>query len=49
MSKSVLVLRACKADMSSYNDFVWPTIGPVKCPDWEPTDECGNGLHGNTL
>ena len=46
MSKSVLVLRACNADMSSKNGFIWPTSGPVECSDWEPTDECGNGLHG---
>ena len=46
MSKSVLVLRACKADMSSRNGFIWPTTGPVECPDWNHTKRCGNGLHG---
>jgi len=42
----VLVLRACRADGTSYNGFVWPTSGPVEAPDWQPTKECGNGLHG---
>jgi hypothetical protein len=25
--------------------FVWPRSGRVECEDWEPTPECGNGLH----
>ena len=45
-----LVLRTCKADMSSNaeeaNGFKWPKAGPVACDDWEPTPECGHGLHG---
>ena len=45
-NESVLVLRACNSDMSSKNGFIWPTSGPVECPDWKPTNECGNGLHG---
>ena len=46
--EKALVLRTCKADGTSYGDFQWPTeIGSiVKCPDWKPTKECGNGLHG---
>lgn len=40
------VLRTCRADMTSYGGFVWPESGPVSCPDWQPTAECGNGLHG---
>ena len=40
------VLRTCNADMTSRNGFVWPESGPVQCGDWEPTPECGNGLHG---
>jgi hypothetical protein len=32
--------------MTSHGGFVWPESGPVECPDWEPVDECGNGLHG---
>ena len=45
-----LVLRTCKADMSSNaeeaNGFKWPKAGPVACDDWEPTPKCGHGLHG---
>ena len=45
-----LVLRTCKADLSSNaeeaNGFKWPKAGPVKCDDWQPTKECGHGLHG---
>jgi len=44
--KKVLVLRTCRADMSSSFGFVWPESGYVEAPDWKPTDECGNGLHG---
>jgi len=33
-----LVLRTCKADMSSNSEyadgFKWPKSGPVKCDDW---------------
>lgn len=32
--------------MKSRNGFVWPTSGIVKCPDWNPHSNCGNGLHG---
>ena len=47
MSK-VLVLRTCKSDGTSRNDFVWSlTVGEtVTCPDWDSKPECGNGLHG---
>ena len=41
-----LVLRTCKADMTSYNGFKWPETGTVSAPDWDPKPECGNGLHG---
>jgi len=47
--KTVLVLRSCKADMTSKNGFVWPKAGPVECADWNPKPECGNGLHGLSL
>ena len=43
---TALVLRTCKSNMTSRNDFVWPKSGPVECPDWIPSTECGNGLHG---
>ena len=42
----VLVLRTCNNDLTSYNNFQWPESGVVKCPDWKPKPECGNGLHG---
>ena len=45
-TKTVLVLRTCAADMTSHGGFAWPTSGPVEAPDWEPTPECGAGLHG---
>ena len=41
-----MVLRICKADMTSYNGFIWPEKGHVEAPDWDDTEECGNGLHG---
>lgn len=44
--KTVLVLRTCNADMTSSNGFKWPASGHVEAPDWQPTKECGNGLHG---
>ena len=40
------MLRCCRKDQSSYNGFVWPKTGTVKCDDWRPTATCGNGLHG---
>lgn len=43
------VLRTCCSDGRSYNNFKWPKRGPVKCPDWDPAPECGNGLHGALL
>src|ERR1035437_2682778 len=44
--KNILVLRTCSASMISSNNFKWPGEGAVVCPDWEPTDACGHGLHG---
>jgi len=41
-----LMLRTCAADMTSYGGFRWPADGPVECPDWDPSPECGGGLHG---
>jgi hypothetical protein len=43
---TALVLRTCKADMTSHGGFRWPESGPVECPDFQPTAECGHGLHG---
>ena len=46
----VLVLRTCKADMSSAHtpSFVWPMSGFAEAPDWnpDPSEQCGHGLHG---
>lgn len=41
-----LVLRTCNSKLRSFGGFQWPKSGPVSAPDWEPTTECGNGLHG---
>jgi len=41
-----LCLRTNNEDMTSYNGFRWPDSGYVTAPDWQPTPECGNGLHG---
>jgi len=41
-----LMLRTCNADGKSYGGFQWPKSGSVKCDDWNPQAECGNGLHG---
>ena len=43
-----LVLRNCNPNGSSSYGFVWNTeIGAVNtAPDFKPTQECGNGLHG---
>ena len=44
----VLVLRTVNKDMTSKYDgkFLFPKKGLVVCPDFKPTKECGNGLHG---
>jgi hypothetical protein len=44
--ETVLVMRSCDKDMKAHGGFVWPRSGPVECPDWQPTKECGHGLHG---
>ena len=48
MNEKALVLRTSNADGTSYGGFKWPSeIGSVvKCDDWKPVAECGNGLHG---
>jgi hypothetical protein len=42
----VLVLRTNDKNNRSYGGFQWKKRGPMECPDWEPTSECGYGLHG---
>ena len=46
VAETALVLRTCNPDMTSHNGFVWPTNGPVSCPDWRDDYSCGHGLHG---
>ena len=45
-TETVLVLRTCNSDMTSYDGFKWPESGPIEAPDWKANKECGNGLHG---
>jgi len=40
-----LVLRACRADLTSRKGFSWKNKH-VKAPDWSPAPTCGSGLHG---
>ena len=42
----VLVLRTSDAQLRSYGGFQWPESGEVSAPDWQPTAQCGHGLHG---
>ena len=42
----MIILRTCKKNGTSYNNFQWPKEGPVEAPDWDPTPICGYGLHG---
>jgi hypothetical protein len=44
--KTVLCLRTVEADGTAHKGFKWPALGFVEAPDWEPTVECGHGLHG---
>jgi hypothetical protein len=43
-----LILRVTACDGKSHGGFQWPLeVGAaVIAPDWQPTQECGNGLHG---
>ena len=42
------IMKTVQADGSSHGGFVWPLeVGAkVVAPDWDPTPECGGGLHG---
>ena len=44
--RSFYILKTVNKDMTAYNRFIWPEAGYVKCPDWKPTQVCGNGFHG---
>jgi hypothetical protein len=43
-----LFLRTTDKDGKAHSGFQWPMeVGAtVTAPDWKPTKECGNGLHG---
>jgi hypothetical protein len=47
-SGEVLVLRRIPLGRRTRGGFLWPSgVGTeVVCPDWKPTSDCGNGLHG---
>ena len=42
----ILVLRTADKNGQSFNNFQWPSDGPVEAPDWNGKAECGGGLHG---
>ena len=44
-----LIIRSVSEDFTSTNNFKWSKKGIVKCPDWNPIMNCGNGLHGLRL
>ena len=44
--KKNYMLKTVKYDMTSHGGFRWKKRGLVVCPDWNPIDDCGNGLHG---
>jgi len=49
-----MMLRTCRADMTSHGGFRWPRpdedlghgLGVAVAPDWDPSPTCGGGLHG---
>jgi len=49
MSKFTHILRSCKNDLTSTNNFQYPTSGMVECDDFDPEPTCGGGLHGFLL
>jgi hypothetical protein len=42
----VTILRTCDPDLKSFGGFQWPESGYIEAPDFQPTVQCGNGLHG---
>jgi hypothetical protein len=44
-TKWVYVLKTVDKDMQGYGGFKYPTKGKVTAPDWQPTKQCGKGLH----
>ncbi len=47
--KTTFVLRTSDKDRRARSNFQWPESGYVEAPDWRPTAECGQGLHGLLL
>ena len=47
--KTTFVLRTSNENRIAYGNFQWPERGYVEAKDWEPTQQCGNGLHGLRL
>ena len=47
-SSTSLILRTCGAGFTAHDGFIWPsTVGATVRPVlWDPSPECGNGLHG---
>ncbi|WP_442786809.1 DUF7666 domain-containing protein [Leifsonia sp. ZF2019] len=41
----VIVYKAVNDDLKSGRGFAYPIGETVTCPDWDPRDACGNGLH----
>ena len=46
MTDHIYLLKVVSKDMTGYGGFVWPMSGKVSAPDWDPSPECGGGLHG---
>jgi len=46
MSKFTHILRSCRDDLTSKNNFQYPVSGMVECDDFDPKPTCGGGLHG---
>ena len=44
--KHIYVLRVNDANNQSRDGFQYPRKGKVSAPDWNPSPECGGGLHG---
>ena len=44
--ETVLVLRTCKNDLTSFGGFQWKDSGIVECNTFVNDFQCGNGLHG---
>lgn len=41
----VRILKRLNADKTSHGGFQWD-LGEIKCSDWNPSPQCGGGLHG---